>query len=103
MARSATASCSRRSDGAVAVAGDEVVERVRGGARGEAELLDQLGGVDHPAVHEQVDLVQPEPPRPRLRPASAAADRPGSSSGTEIRPGPADRLGQREHAGARRR
>ena len=94
----------RRRSGAPACCGpDEVVERLRGGARREAELLDQPGGVDHPAVHEQVELVEAEPPTPTLRASAATADRPGSSTGSGDPAGPADRLGQREHARRRPR
>jgi hypothetical protein len=37
---------------------DEIVERLGGRSRREAEFLAQPRGVDHPAVHEEVDLVQ---------------------------------------------
>ena len=64
----------------------EVVERGGGGTGREAVLLDQSGGVHHPAVHDQVHLVEAEAPEPRLRATPASADMPGSRIGIATRP-----------------
>ena len=62
MAFSAAASRSAVSEAPLTWPRMKSVERFLGGARGEAELGHQPGGVDHPAVHEQVDLVQADLP-----------------------------------------
>jgi hypothetical protein len=70
------------------------------GARGEAELPDQAGRVDHPAVDEEVDLVHPD-----LLDAEIAEQ---GGTGGEGRfgqwqrdpAGPADGLGEHQHTGS---
>ena len=78
----------------------EVGERRRGTARLEAELLDQPGGVDHPAVYEEVELIEAEVPGPDT------AGEPGQRRHARFQhrygdpPGTAYCLGQRDRAGA---
>src|SRR5436305_8448676 len=77
----------------------EVLERDRGRARDHAELADQPAGVHHPAVHEQVELVEAEV---RATPTSAAPSQRRQGrlrDGYPDPPGPPYRLGQRDDAG----
>ena len=93
----------RRQRAIARVPAQEVGERGRRAPRLEAELLDQAGRVDHPAVHEQVELVEAE---------LARRDAAGESGQRRHRrfehrhgepAGPAYGLGQRDRARRRRR
>src|SRR5205085_214244 len=72
----------------------EVLERHRGRAGDHAELADQPAGVHHPAVYEQVELVEAEV---RTTPAERGQRRFGDRYPDP--PGPPYRLGQRDDAG----